>query len=101
MICIFAGSFLLAALAHAADQPTWSPDRGTWQYRLANSFTAGTNLVEVLLPDTFDRAKTYRVLYLLPVEAKENRRPGGKNQLQRATSSPPNSTPTPAAHISE
>ena len=36
----------------------------------------GVNSFRVLLPDTFDRAKEYRVLYVLPVEAGDNHRFG-------------------------
>lgn len=47
----------------------FNPSRGTWQYSVASPYLAGTNLVEVLLPESFDASRRYRVLYVLPVEA--------------------------------
>jgi hypothetical protein len=43
---------------------------------MAHADPIGLNRVEVLLPEKFDRAKHYRVLYVLPVEAGKNHRFG-------------------------
>jgi S-formylglutathione hydrolase FrmB len=46
------------------------------QHRRTSPYMAGTNRVEVLLPDGYDPARTYRVLYVLPVEERESHRFG-------------------------
>jgi len=53
-------------------EPAFNEKRGVWQYQVESPFTKGKNVVEVLLPDQFDKAKQYRVLYVLPVEMGEN-----------------------------
>jgi S-formylglutathione hydrolase FrmB len=76
---------LLAASAHAEKEvPTWSDERGTWRHMVDSPFQTGPSLVEVLLPDHFDKAKKYRVLYLLPVEVGEGIKFGDGMKVARA-----------------
>ncbi len=50
---------------------TFDLERGAWRHYLESEYTSGKNLLEVLLPDSYDRSKKYRVLYVLPVEANQ------------------------------
>lgn len=52
---------------HAAE-PQWDPDKRVWRSIISSQYQKGPNPIEVLLPETFDRSKRYRVLYVLPVE---------------------------------
>ncbi len=83
MLCLFTNLLLMCTAVCADEQAVFSAERGTWQYRVTSPYTAGTNLVEVLLPKNYDRAKKYRVLYLLPVEAGENHRFGDEMKVLR------------------
>ena len=83
MSCVpFLLAFLLLAatgLARADDTAAvFMADRGTWRHRIESPYLSGTNLVEVLLPDTYanDDTTRFRVLYVLPVEPGEQRRWG-------------------------
>ena len=83
MSCVpFLLAFLLLAatgLARADDTaPVFMAERGTWRHRIESPYLSGTNLVEVLLPDTYanDDTTRFRVLYVLPVEPGEQRRWG-------------------------
>jgi len=49
-------------------EPVFEEDKKVWSYKVSSSYLNGENEVEVLLPDTFDKTKKYRVLYVLPVE---------------------------------
>lgn len=49
--------------------PIYDPRRGVHRFSLASEFQRGPNPVEVLLPDSFDPARRYATLYVLPVEA--------------------------------
>jgi hypothetical protein len=51
------------------DGPVRNDDRGTLIYHVQSPYLSGSNEVEVLLPDSYDPTKRYRVLYVLPVEA--------------------------------
>jgi hypothetical protein len=44
-------------------------EKGVEFFHVDSPCLGGTNKVEVLVPDTFDRGKRYRVLYVLPVNA--------------------------------
>jgi len=48
--------------------PVFKKEKQVWGYKVTSPYLKGENEVEVLLPDTFDKAKQYRVLYVLPVE---------------------------------
>ena len=76
MLCLFTNLLRMCTAVCADEQAVFSAERGTWQYRVASPHAVGTNLVEVLLPKSYDPAKKYRVLYVLPVEAGENHRFG-------------------------
>lgn len=56
--------------------PTFEKERGTWVYPVQSDYLAGRTEVEVLLPQGFDHARRYRVLYVLPVEADRHARFG-------------------------
>ncbi|MFW6133612.1 MAG: sugar-binding protein, partial [Planctomycetota bacterium] len=49
--------------------PTEDADKGVQVFRVKSPYTRGTNPVEVLLPSDFSTDRTYRVLYVLPVNA--------------------------------
>jgi len=49
-------------------EPVFKEDKKVWSYTVSSPYLNGENEVEVLLPDTFDKTKKYRVLYALPVE---------------------------------
>lgn len=49
--------------------PEFDAAKGVWRYNVQSQFTGGTNAVEVLLPDDYDKDRPHRVLYVLPVEA--------------------------------
>ena len=70
-------SFLLACVTSAqAENPEWVPERQTWRFQVSSPHSNGENPVEVLLPTTYDPAKKYRVVYVLPVEPGEERKFG-------------------------
>ena len=46
--------------------------RGTWRHHLINAFHSEEQLLEVRLPDRYDPARRYPVVYLLPCEAGED-----------------------------
>ena len=48
-------------------QPATDAETGVRTYRIRSAFTGGENHLDVLLPDDYDDAKRYRVLYVLPV----------------------------------
>ena len=49
-------------------EPVFKEDKKVWSYTVSSPYLNGENEVEVLLPDSFDKKKKYRVLYVLPVE---------------------------------
>lgn len=61
---------LMANLLLAEETPVKSDIDGVRHYTLTSPFASGTNTLEVLLPDHFDPAKKYSVLYVLPVEGR-------------------------------
>lgn len=48
--------------------PTLDAARGVQTFHITSALQQGSNVVEVLLPDTYTKEKRYRVLYVLPVE---------------------------------
>jgi hypothetical protein len=50
-------------------EPVFKEQKNVWGYKVSSPYLAGENEVEVLLPDKFDKARRYRVLYVLPVES--------------------------------
>ena len=48
--------------------PSRDEQKGVWRYTVASPFQQGPNDIEVLLPETYDHSRRYRVLYVLPVE---------------------------------
>jgi len=48
--------------------PDFDAARGVHVFKVKSRFMSGENALEVLLPASFDRGRTYRVLYVLPVE---------------------------------
>ena len=54
----------------------WDEARGVWRYIVSSECQKGENEVEVLLPKGYDKAKAYRVVYVLPVEAGRPKRWG-------------------------
>ena len=81
-----AAVILLASVMHAAEPaaqgqkemeiepgamigaPVFKVERKVWSYSVSSPYLNGKNEVEVLLPDTFEKTRKYRVLYVLPVE---------------------------------
>lgn len=55
-------------LYSASPEPVWNADRSTWRHTISSSFQQEPNPIEVLLPDSYDPSRKYRVLYVLPVE---------------------------------
>jgi hypothetical protein len=59
------------------------PDKGKVKsphiqsYQIESPFQHNSTTVRILLPDDFDAAKTYKVLYVLPVVANDERKYGG------------------------
>jgi hypothetical protein len=49
--------------------PEFDGQKGVWRYGVRSQFLNGSNAIEVLLPDGYVQEKSYRVLYVLPVEA--------------------------------
>jgi len=49
-------------------EPVFKNDKNVWSYEVSSAYLSGTNEIEVLLPDNFDKMRKYRVLYALPVE---------------------------------
>lgn len=76
METVVALSMMAAAAGAEAPEGRFDAARGAWQYRVTSPFLAGTNLVEVLLPDALGPAERCRVLFVLPVEEGEGRRYG-------------------------
>jgi hypothetical protein len=74
---------LLPVVLYAEDYPVRSQERGAWRHTVASSFQSKPTIVEVLQPDTFDRTKRYRVIYLLPVEPSEEVKFGDPIQVVR------------------
>lgn len=79
---------IIAALLLALVDGTWCPadeaeisagvadEQGFVVHDVRSPFQAGETRIRVLLPTDLDRAKSYRVLYVLPVEAKDGSRYG-------------------------
>lgn len=65
--------------------PTWDRAKGVWRYNVESPFLRGANALEVLLPDSYDARRSYRVLYVLPVEAGLGERYGDGLQTVRRT----------------
>jgi hypothetical protein len=47
--------------------PQYLMDKGVWAWDVRSPYLSGSNAVEVLLPANYDPARSYRVLYVLPV----------------------------------
>ncbi len=74
LLCIM---FLATVCAQGA-----GPDKGKVKsphiqsYQIESPFQHNSTTVRILLPDDFDAAKTYKVLYVLPVVANDERKYG-------------------------
>jgi len=59
-----------AALDESArvGEPTFDAAKGVWVFVVESQFQKGPNKVEVLLPERWNAGRSYRVLYVLPVQ---------------------------------
>ena len=63
--------------------PELDPKKKVWTYTVSSPYQQRADQVEVLLPDNFDKAKQYRVLYVLPVNPGPKGRWGDGLQVVR------------------
>lgn len=65
--------------------PTFNNTKGVWSYSVTSPFQSGSNVIEVLLPDTYSSDKKYQVVYVLPVQPGTGTNFGDGLQVVRAT----------------
>ncbi|MBS3761939.1 MAG: hypothetical protein KGZ25_01425 [Planctomycetes bacterium] len=65
--------------------PEKDPQKGVEVYTVKSPYLAGKNRIEVLLPEAFDQGKSYRVLYVLPVNTGIGGRWGDCLQIVKQT----------------
>ncbi len=67
-----------------ATSAKWDVEKGVWRFQISSSLQQGSNDVEVLLPNNYDRSRQYRSLYVLPVETGIGGRYGDGLQIVRS-----------------
>ena len=84
-LCFLPGTTILAVDEKPADISPATRDGAFRLHTVRSAYQAGTTRVRVLLPAGFDRKRSYRVLYVLPVEALDGERWGnGLKTVYRA-----------------
>ncbi|MFP6738690.1 MAG: alpha/beta hydrolase-fold protein [Planctomycetota bacterium] len=74
--CLLQGISTLAVDEKPAEISTASSEGAFKLHTVRSAYQAGTTRIRVLLPAGFDRKRSYRVLYVLPVEALDGKRWG-------------------------